>query len=39
MKKPQKPRYPKKPKLPKGGIKTEAQLKAYEDKVKKWKAT
>ncbi len=33
MKKPSKKKYPKRPSLPKGGIKTEAQLKAYETKV------
>jgi len=37
MKKPVKPKMPKKPTMPKGGIKTEAQLKAYDQRVDNYK--
>lgn len=36
MKAPKKGRYPRKPKLPKGGIKSDKQLKSYEDSVKRY---
>ena len=35
-KKPSLKKYPKSPKLPKGGIKTEAQLKAFEGRKNEW---